>query len=162
MKHCPVCGEVVKRRVEGKCNNCGTKLELRRGKYLQANFIAPVKDLAMVLEKQLKRVQDNIFPYRIPQHMIVRTNGILEGIWMEIYPVVEKRGITHEQTVIIFELALEELIRGMKPDNVELGLLLWYISGKETNKFKRILTKYVKNKERLVGLNAVVGEDWLD
>ena len=160
MKECPVCGEEIKRRVHGNCPHCGTKVELIKGKYIQANFIPPVKDLARVVEKQIKKVQDNIFPYRIPQHMMLRTNGILEGLWTEIYPVVEQRGITPEQTIAIFELALEELIRGMKPDSVELGLLLWYISGKETSKFQRILTKYVRSKEKLIGLNAVE-DNWM-
>lgn len=160
MKECPICGEVVKRRVKGNCPHCETKIELIKGEYIQANFIPPVKELALVVEKQMKTVQDNIFPYRIPQHMLLRTNKVLEGMWMEVYPVIEDRGITQRQAITIFELALEELIRGTTPDNVELGLILWFISGKETNKFQRILTKYVKSKERLVGLSEKP-DDWM-
>ena len=160
MKLCPVCEEEVQRRVDGACPKCGAKIELVRGQYLQADFIAPVKALARVVERQLKKTQDNIFPYRIPQHMMLRTHKVLGSMWSEIFPVVHDRGISADETIALFEMALEELIRKLPPDNVELGLMLWYISGKETNKFKRLLTKYVKSRERLVGLQATEDE-WL-
>ena len=154
MKTCPVCGEVVKRKVKGNCPHCSTKIELIKGKYIQANFIPPVKNLFKALEKQIKLSQDNIFPYRIPQHMILRTNGILEGLWMRTFPTLDDIGITSNMAIYLIEQSIAELLTTMSPEQRELGLVLWFLSGKDTSKFLRILTKHVKNKQYAMATQA--------
>ena len=161
MKLCPECGNEVKRRVNGKCPTCGIELELNKGKYYKAGYAAPVEELSKVMERAVKKAQNNIFPYRIPQHMIARTKKVMETSWNAYYPVMDERGISMDEAIRLFSLAVDDLIDTLPRDSIELGLLLWYVSGKETNKFQRILTKYVIKKERLLGTTAEV-DNWLD
>lgn len=160
MKLCPECGKEVSRRVDGKCPECGTELELIKGEYFKKNHAPPVEELTRMMEKAVKGSQNNIFPYRIPQHMIVRTKKIMQGAWEEYFPIMDGHGISAEEAIRLFSLAIEDLIDTLPRDSVELGLLLWYVSGKDTNKFQRILTKYVLKKERLLGTTAEV-DDWM-
>lgn len=160
MKLCPECAQKVSKRVDGKCPNCGTKLELIKGKYYKADHIAPVEKLAKILEQAVKRTQNNIFPYRIPQHMVMRTKKIMQSSWREYYPIMERRGIDPDEAVNLFSLAIDDLIDAIPRDSVELGLLLWYVSGKDTNKFQRILTKHVIRKEKLLSTSAVE-DNWM-
>lgn len=161
MKYCPECGVVVQRRKEGACPECGTELELIKGEYVISKYIAPVEELTKVLERAVKKTQDNIFPYRIPQHMIIRTKKIVETMWNEYFPIMNGRGIDSDEAIRLIALAVDDLINSLPRDSVELGLILWYVSGKETNKFQRILTRYVRSKEKLIGLSAEEDE-WLD
>ena len=161
MKRCPECGQESRARKKGKCPHCNTELELIKGKYFKVGHTAPVEKLTRVLESAVKKTQDNIFPYRIPQHMLMRTKRIVESVWNEYFPIMDSRGITTDEAIRLIALAVDELINSIARDKVEIGLILWYVSGKETNRFQRILTKYVRSKERLIGLRAEE-DNWMD
>lgn len=164
MKECPVCYERVARRVKVDgvmvCPFCLEPVEIVKGVLVRASFRSEVDRLFRIVEKTLKGAQDNIFPYRIPQHMILRTNNILDNMWNDYLPVIQSKGMNIEQAIELFELAMRELVGMLSEDSLELGLILWYISGKETNKFQRILTRYVMSKARAVALSAEP-DDWL-
>jgi len=164
MKTCPECGEEVRRRVsDGKnlvCPKCKTPIELVNGEFIKLIYIPPINTLTRILEKTVKNFQHNIYPYRIPQHMLLRTKKILEKTWLSCFPVMEELGINREQALELFQTAFEELLMGISEPERDLGLLLWYISGKDSNKFQRILTKHTMAKKRLMGLNAEE-DNWL-
>jgi len=164
MKECPVCYEMVARRVkvdgEMVCPYCFEPIEIVKGNLVRASFRSEIDILFRIVEKTLKGAQDNIFPYRIPQHMILRTNNILDNMWNEYLPVIHSKGMDTYQAIELFELAMQELVGMLSTDSLELGLILWYISGKDTNKFQRILTKYVMSKARAVALSAPE-DNWL-
>lgn len=163
MKTCPSCGESIAKRKKLEdvmvCPICEVPLALIDGELVKDSFIPPIQELTISVERALKKVQDNLFYYRIPNHMQLRTKQTLERAWKNYFPIMESKGITKEEAVVIFEQALDELIGGL---TAELGLVLWYISGKDTNKFQVILTKYVRTKERLINLDGSKVDEWLD
>lgn len=160
-KLCPACGEKSKKRkrVDGKlvCPACLTEIVIREGEWA-VDVDVPLKQLTQKLVKEIQKKQDNIFPYTIPSHMLTRTRIILKNSWQTNFPIMERRGLTENQAIDCYAKSFEELV---SKEGNELGILLWHISSKDTNKFQRILTKHTRSSEQ-VNVYQAEQENWLD
>jgi len=168
---CPACEQEVKRRVRFPhdmhledrlvCPHCYTPIDKFDGRWVMEGLVPPVAKLERILVKNIKAKLDSIYPYVIPSHMQIRTKRILKSAWLEYYGVAIKQGLSVDQMLDCFDKSVKELLAKFDDIHVELGLLLWYISGKEHYLFKYMLGKRVKSMAKLIKLGA--SEDkWLD
>jgi len=168
MKTCPACGESpVRRRVKVdnklSCPYCHTPVEIVDGELVVEGLVPPIKKLEKILLKNIKaRLGIVLFPYVIPNHMKIRTKKILKLAWFEYFSVALEQGLSVDQMLECFDKALTDLLKKMNNAQAdELGLLLWYISGKEHYLFKYILGKHVQSVVKLSKLSAKP-DSWLD
>lgn len=161
-KICPSCGENVSRRkrINGvlSCPSCHIPLKQIGSEYVTEGTVPPTDKLTQMLIKKIQQKEQNIFPYVIPEHKKIRTRKILKESWLKYYPVMEDRGLDKDYALHCYSKAIDSIIDLM--GEPELGLILWYISGKETNVFQKQLTKNVRSLERVLSTQAEK-DNWL-